>query len=61
MLQSIEEVGMEKGMEKGIEQEKEATAKKLLLSQWLTKEQISEITGLDREKLEKLEKHLKSE
>jgi hypothetical protein len=57
MLQSIEEVGMEKG----IEQEKEATAKKLLLSQWLTKEQILEITGLDRKKLEELEKKLQSE
>jgi predicted transposase/invertase (TIGR01784 family) len=73
MLQSIEEVGIEKGIEQGIEkgiekgieqgveQEKEATAKKLLLSQWLTKEQISEITGLDREKLEKLENKLKFE
>jgi hypothetical protein len=57
MLQSIEEVGMEKG----IEQEKEATAKKLLLSRWLTKEQILEITGLDRKKLEELEKKLQSE
>ena len=57
MLQSIEEVGMEKG----IEQEKESTAKKLLLTQWLTKEQILEITGLDRKKLEELEKKLKSE
>jgi hypothetical protein len=60
MLQSIEEVGKEKGIEQGIEQEKEATAKKLLLSQWLTKKQISEITGLERRKLEELEKKLKS-
>ena len=53
MLQSIEEVGMEKGMEKA--------AINLLRSQWLNKEQISEITGLDREKLAELEKRLKSE
>jgi hypothetical protein len=64
MLQSIEEVGIEKGLEKGmvIGQKKtiEKTAEKLLLSQWLNKEQISEITGLDREKLDELEKNLKS-
>lgn len=57
MLRSIEEVGMEKG----IEIEKNQTAKKLLLSQWLNKEQISEITGLDMEKLKELEKELRTE
>ncbi|MGE0087551.1 MAG: hypothetical protein AB7S75_24340, partial [Desulfococcaceae bacterium] len=68
MLQSIEEVGIEKGLEKGIliglekgEQKKaEETAVKMLLSQWLNKEQISEITGLDRKKLDELEKRLKT-
>jgi hypothetical protein len=64
MLQSIEEVGMEKGLEKGrkegMEKGMEKAAINLLRSQWLTKEQISEITGLDRKKLEELEKKLKS-
>ncbi len=57
MLQSIEEVGREKGREEGIE----TTAINLLRSQWLNKEQISEITGLDRNKLEELERRLKAE
>jgi predicted transposase/invertase (TIGR01784 family) len=61
MLQSIEEVGMEKGLEKGREEGMEKAAVNLLRSQWLSKEQISEITGLDREKLEELEKKLRSE
>ncbi len=81
MLQSIEEVGMEKGMEIGVEKgigigvekgigigvEKgigiglEKTAVNLLLSRLLNKEQISEITGLDREKLDELEKRLKTD
>lgn len=52
MLQSIEEIGIEKGIEQ--------TAIKLLHSQWLNKQQISEVTGLDREKLDELEKKLKS-
>jgi len=72
MLQSIEEVGIEKGIEKGIERgiliglekgeqkKAEETAVKMLLSQWLNKEQISEITGLDRKKLDELEKRLKT-
>ena len=51
MLQSIEEIGIEKGIEQ--------TAIKLLRSQWLNKQQISEVTGLDREKLDELEKKLK--
>jgi hypothetical protein len=66
MLQSIEEVGIEKGVERGIGigVEKgigigvEKTAVNLLLSRLLNKEQISEITGLDREKLDELEKKL---
>ncbi len=53
MLQSIEEIGIEKGIER--------TAIKLLRSQWLNKQQISEVTGLDREKLDELENKLKSE
>jgi predicted transposase YdaD len=53
MLQSIEEVGMEKGMEKA--------AINLLRSQLLSKEQISEITGLDFEKLKELEKNCGSD
>jgi hypothetical protein len=53
MLQSIEEVGMEKGMEKA--------AINLLRSQLLSKEQISEITGLDLEKLKELEKNCGSD
>ncbi len=57
MLQSIEEVGREKGREEGME----TAAINLLRSQWLNKEQISEITGLDRKKLEELEKKLQSE
>jgi len=72
MLQSIEEVGIEKGIERGIERgiliglekgeqkKAEETAVKMLLSQWLNKEQISEITGLDRKKLDELEKRLKT-
>ncbi len=65
MLQSIEEVGMEKGLEKGLkegmEKGMEKAAINLLRSKWLSKEQISEITGLDRKKLEELEKSLQSE
>ena len=61
MLQSIEEVGIEKGLEKGREEGIETTAINLLRSQWLNKEQISEITGLDRKKLEELEEKLQSE
>jgi hypothetical protein len=69
MLQSIEEVGIEKGMDIGIEKgmdigiEKgmETAAINLLRSQWLNKEQILEITGLDQKKLEALEKRLQSE
>ncbi len=63
VLQSIEEVGIEKGiligLEKGEQKKAEETAVKLLRSQWLNKDQISEITGLDREKLDELEKRLK--
>ncbi|MEE4358530.1 MAG: hypothetical protein V2I97_18815 [Desulfococcaceae bacterium] len=60
----IEEVGIEKGMEIGVEKGigigVEKTAVDLLLSRLLNKEQISEITGLDREKLDELEKRLKA-
>lgn len=56
MLQSIEEVGIEKGIGIGVEK----TAINLLLSRLLNKEQISEITGLDRKKLDELEKGLKA-
>jgi predicted transposase YdaD len=48
-------------LEKGREEGMEKAAVNLLRSQWLSKEQISEITGLDREKLEELEKKLRSE
>jgi len=65
MLQSIEEVGIEKGIdigvEQGIEQGIEQTAVNLLRSQLLNKEQISEVTGLDRKKLEELEKKIHAE
>jgi len=51
MLQSIEEVGMEKGMD--------ITVMKLLRAQVLTKEQIADIIGLNMEEVEALEKKLK--
>ena len=52
MLQSIEEVGMEKGMEKGMDIGVENTVMKLLRAQVLTKEQIADIIGLNMEKIE---------
>jgi len=61
MLQSIEEVGMEKGMEKGMDIGVENTVMKLLRAQVLTKEQIADIIGLNMEKIETLEKKLNAE
>jgi predicted transposase/invertase (TIGR01784 family) len=62
MLQSIEEVGIEKGLEKGLEQglEKgriqasEEIAKNLLGLGKLTIKEIGEITGLDMRRIEQL-------
>lgn len=73
MLQSIEEVGIEKGIEvgievgieKGIEKGKirasEEIAKNLLRFGKLTIKEIAEITGLDREKIEYFRNVLKSD
>jgi len=65
MLQSIEEVGIEKGMDIGMDigrkEAMEETAVQLLRSGWLKKEQIAEITKLDKAKLDELEKGLKKE
>jgi predicted transposase/invertase (TIGR01784 family) len=51
MLESVEEVGIEKGMEIGVEKGigigVEKTAKNLLRGGWLTPQQIAEATGLD--------------
>ena len=57
MLQSIEEVGMEKGIDIGVE----SAVMKLLRAQVLTKEQIADIIGLNMEKIETLEKKLNAE
>ncbi|QTA81503.1 Uncharacterized protein dnl_38400 [Desulfonema limicola] len=67
MLQSVEEVFIEKGKEIGVEigveigrkETMEETAIKLFRSGWLNKKQIGEITRLDKEKLDELEKSLK--
>jgi hypothetical protein len=68
MLQSIEEVGIEKGLEKGLEQglEKgriqasEEIAKNLLGLGKLTIKEIGEITGLDMRRIGQLKKNSKS-
>lgn len=73
MLQAVEEVFIEKGREIGVgigreigvgigrKEALEETAIHLLRSGWLKKEQISEITKLDKAKLDELEKALKNE
>ncbi len=69
MLQSIEEVGMEKGMEKGMQKgmEKgigigvEKTVMQFLRAQVLSKEQIAHITGMNMAEIETLEKKLKEQ
>jgi len=77
MLQSIEEVGIERGIEVGIErgievgiekgiekgkiQASEEIAKNLLRFGKLTIKEITEITGLDRKKIEQLRSILKSD
>ncbi len=80
MLQSVEEVFIEKGKEIGVgigkeigvgigkeigvgigrKEAMEETAIQLFCSGWLKKEQIAEITKLDKAKLDELEKNLKS-
>ncbi len=59
MLQSIEEVGIEKGMEKGIDIGVEKTVMQFLRAQVLSKEQIAHITGMNMEDIEKLGNKLK--
>jgi len=69
MLQSIEEAGIERGIEVGIEkgiekgkmQASEEIAKNLLRFGKLTTKEITEITGLDRKKIEQLRSILKSD
>ncbi|QTA93344.1 hypothetical protein [Desulfonema magnum] len=61
MLQSVEEVGMEKGMEKGRTEALEETAIKMLSSGVLTAEQIALFTGLEISKIKKLAKDMRSE
>ncbi|QTA81573.1 Uncharacterized protein dnl_39110 [Desulfonema limicola] len=59
MLQSVEEVFIEKGKDIGRKETMEETAIKLFRSGWLNKKQIGEITRLDKEKLDELERSLK--
>jgi hypothetical protein len=61
MLQSIEEVCMEKGMQKGIDIGVEKTVMQFLRAQVLSKEQIAHITGMNMAEIEKLEKKLKEQ
>ncbi|MDM8526157.1 hypothetical protein QUF80_22505 [Desulfococcaceae bacterium HSG8] len=61
MLQSVEEVGIEKGIEKGRNQALEETAKNLLKADWLAKQQIAEATGLDIHRIDELAEFLKSQ
>ncbi len=57
MLQSIEEVGMEKGIDIGVEK----TVMQFLRAQVLNKEQIANITGMSIEKIKMLENKLKEQ
>ncbi len=69
MLESIEEVGIEKGieigMEKGMKKEQirtsEDIAKNLLLSGKLTKQEIARITSVRINRINELAREMKSE
>ncbi len=64
MLQSVEEVGYERGLEQGLEQGLQAlkkTAKNLLMSGKLTKQEIAGVTGLTLSQVRELAEALKSE
>jgi hypothetical protein len=60
MLESVEEVGIEKGIEIGWDGALEATAKNLLKNGWLSPQQIAEATGLDIAIINELAESLKS-
>ena len=61
MLQSIEEVGIEKGFQLGKIQAAEVIAKNLLQSGKLTNEEIAIVTGLSLKKIGELAMTLKSD
>ncbi len=60
MLQSIEEVGMERGLEKGQILTQRKIAKSLLQSGKLAQKEISVITGLEPAEIRKMAKALKN-
>ena len=61
MLESVEEVGIEKGIEMGWDGALEATAKRMLSSGSLTEEQIAQFTGLEVSKIKELAKETKKQ
>jgi flagellar biosynthesis/type III secretory pathway protein FliH len=72
MLQSIEEVGMEKGIDigiregfkegfkEGIEEARRETARNLLLLNLLTEKQIAQVTNLNLEEVRRFKQEMES-